>query len=110
MTQGTAGSQVQGKVSGSFVQLASFQSTPVGGVQRTNVMVRLMGNASGNPSPAMREPDAAGIDLRYDDGSPVSGSITTGASSAATCNTGGQYTLGAGNPTTNYCVMMFVVQ
>jgi len=105
-----------GKLNNTFLWLATWSSTPPGGVANTGVMVRLQAVSTGGVTAAqpyaVREADAANLDRKYDDGLPQTGSILVqSASSTTSCATAaGVYTLGNGTPTNTYCNLMFVVQ
>lgn len=102
-----------GKMSGTFLWIATFNASSA---TISGPMVRLQLPISGALSTAsgqsVREPDAYNIDRKYDDGSPITGSILVDSVSDATnCATGGSYTLtSAGSPNTNYCTLLWVVQ
>jgi len=112
LTTASTSVDMPSKLTGGHLYMATFTNTPSGGTAHAAVMVRLQGNPQGAvPTVAMKEPDAASIDTRYDDGSPASGNITTASGSSATsCEASGVYTLGTGSPGTYYCIMMFLVQ
>ena len=102
-----------GKMSGTFLWIATFNASSA---SITGPMIRLQLPVSGALSTAtgqsVREPDAYNIDRKYDDGSPVTGSILTDSVSDSTnCLQAGSYTLTTtGSPNTNYCTLLWVVQ
>jgi len=104
-----------GKMSGTFLWVANFnaQATAI-----TGPMIRLQapigGPLTAASGQAVREPDAYNLDRKYDDGSPITGSILVDfASSQANCYTPGanaSYSLNGGSPNTNYCTLLWIVQ
>jgi len=107
-----------GKMSGTFLWVASFNAS-VAGI--TGPMIRLQAPISGALTTAsgqsVREPDAYNLDRKYDDGSPITGSILVdNASDQANCYSGGANGNGAyvlsptGSPNTNYCTLLWIVQ
>lgn len=102
-----------GKMSGTFLWIATFSAASA---SISGPMIRLQLPLSGALSTAtgqsVREPDAYNIDRKYDDGSPITGSILVDSVSDATnCFNSGSYTLtAAGSPNTNYCTLLWVVQ
>ena len=109
-----------GKMSGTFLWVANFnaQATAVNGVGGiVGPMIRLQAPINGTVTQAsgqaVREPDAYNLDRKYDDGSPVTGSIlVSSASIPANCFVAAtsSYTLGNGSPNTNYCTLLWIVQ
>ena len=106
-----------GKMNNTYLWLATFSSTPPSGVATTATMVRMQAVSTGtitanSPPYALRESDAANIDRKYDDGSPLTGSIISPSTSDTTnCVATKAYTLSStGSPNNNYCNLMFVVQ
>ncbi len=106
------GALLQGKVGNgnSYLYLGTYALAaplPVGTVP----IIELQGGA-GAPgaagASAMRIIDAAAIDVKYDDGSDVSGTIMSPQTNS--CSTGaGPYTVGAGDTALN-CNMLFTIQ
>ena len=102
-----------GKMSGTFVWLATFSASSAG---ISGPMLRLQLPISGALSTAsgqaVREPDAYNIDRKYDDGSPNTGTILVDSVSDTTnCVSNSSYTLtSSGSPNTNYCTMLWIVQ
>ena len=105
-----------GKMSGTFLWVANFNDQPSGIV---GPMIRLQAQTGGPltaaSGQAVREPDAYNLDRKYDDGSPITGSILVGNSSSTTdCYQAGAnaaYVLSTtGSPNTNYCTLLWIVQ
>lgn len=103
------------KMPNDFLWVATFTSNGV-----TAPMIRIQGAVTGTvataganaaSTEALREPDAAGIDKKYDDGLPATGSILANSGSdTAHCVAGGIYTIGAtGVETQPYCSLLWLL-
>ncbi len=121
----TANFNMLGKMGTSYLTYADF-SVPTGtGSSTANKMVRIAGIA--NPTvlttangPAMREQDAAQIDIKYDDGLPETGQILATSYSAAlnccgagacTASTSSTYGLqNTANTAALYCALIWATQ
>jgi len=115
-----------GKISSTYIWLGTFSGSPAGiaAGNQTTLSVRLQGNvgtstfgsgtltaANGN---ALKEPDAFGLDAKYDDGIPASGSIVLDSVStncvSSTANFGTYGLAGGASATNPQCIMLFNVQ
>jgi prepilin-type N-terminal cleavage/methylation domain-containing protein len=119
IVEGSTGVTMPGKMNNTYLWFATFSSTPKGATAAIIApMIRIQPFSSGaipaQTQPyAVREPDAANIDRKYDDGIPGSGSIITNSASDTTnCNAGGHaYVITAGaSPQTPYCDLLWVAQ
>lgn len=112
-----------GKASGTFLTVGSYDLSLHAGPAVRGVMVRIQGSAPGGSAPTagLKEGDAAGIDAKYDDGNPGTGSVLANTATYTTClgttlptaaKPGqGTYAVGAlASPNSVACVMNFLVQ
>lgn len=109
-----------GKLANSYIWFGDFSNT-AGGVTITNKMIRIQGNASltGVPVAGARTADAAQIDIKYDDGLPLTGTIvegsyssTTNCCAGSTCSvTSTGYGLSStGSPSSPYCGIEWLLE
>jgi len=111
-----------GRIGGTFLTIGSYNMATNGGPAVKAPILRIQGSAPGGgaPTAGLKEADAAGIDAKYDDGNPGTGTILVNTASYAdatnpqptTATPGvGRYAVGAAiNPNTVAAIQNFVLQ
>ena len=106
-------STLQARVNNAFTFFGTWNSTYGGQFNG----VRIQGSSS-TDLPGMRTLDASGIDTKYDDGNPTSGSVlvdsnttatTANCTTAAATSTTAKYA-GTGSKSAQYCVLLWQIQ
>ncbi len=110
------GAVYAGKIGGTYLWLGSLSNTTAG---VTATMLRIQGNTHGVPTAGIKVADASGVDAKYDDGNPGTGTIivnqatnTTACVNAAytSTNPGGAHYSTTGNPQNVGCAVDFLMQ
>ncbi|PKU26665.1 prepilin-type N-terminal cleavage/methylation domain-containing protein [Telmatospirillum siberiense] len=110
-----------GKIGGTFLTIGSYNMAANGGPAVRAPILRIQGNApaAAVPTVGLKEADASGMDAKYDDGNPGTGTILVNTATYGTCTNPapttadpgvGRYVVSGVNPNSVSCVENFILQ